>query len=108
MARTKGAKNNVTGDCKTSIMGVYEALGGAEAMLKWAQQNQTDYYRMLVQILPKEQVKDPTNPFAMLSATDVIDLIISLARSRGFAIPSTIEQYSKTQARALPTLSEAN
>lgn len=54
MARKLGSKNNVTYDCKTSIMSVYEALGGAEGMLKWAQRNQTEFYKILAKILPRD------------------------------------------------------
>lgn len=54
MLRRKRGPNNVTYDCKTSIMSVYNALGGAEGMLKWAQRHQTEYYNILAKILPKD------------------------------------------------------
>ena len=53
MAKGRGP-NNVTYDCKTSIMSVYEALGGAEEMLKWARRNQTEFYKILAKIVPKD------------------------------------------------------
>lgn len=57
MARTEGSRNNVTADCKQSIMSVYNELGGAKGLLKWASRNndnQTEFYKMLVKILPKD------------------------------------------------------
>lgn len=57
MASRKGIPNNVGADCKTSIMSVYKALGGAEGMLKWAgknNDNQTEFYKILAKILPKD------------------------------------------------------
>lgn len=53
----KGIPNNVGADCKTSIMSVYKALGGAEGLLKWAAKNnnnQTEFYKILAKILPKD------------------------------------------------------
>jgi hypothetical protein len=46
--------NRVTMDCKTSIMSVYHALGGAEGMLTWAKNHRTEYYQILAKILPKD------------------------------------------------------
>lgn len=54
MGRPKGAQNNITSDCKQSIMSVYNALGGAQGMLTWAKRNQTEYYQILAKILPKD------------------------------------------------------
>lgn len=54
MGRPKGSGNILAYECKRSILGIYNALGGAEAMLKWAQRNQDKYYDILVKILPKE------------------------------------------------------
>ena len=54
MARPKGSGNILSYECKRSIMAVYDALGGAEAMLKWAKRNPDKYYDILVRVLPKE------------------------------------------------------
>lgn len=50
----KGIPNNVGADTKQSIISVFNALGGAEAMLKWASRNQTEFYRIVAKILPKD------------------------------------------------------
>lgn len=50
----KGIPNNVGADTKQSIISVFNALGGAEAMLKWASRNQTEFYKILAKILPKD------------------------------------------------------
>lgn len=62
MGRPEGSKNVVTQDGKISVMSVYNALGGAEGMLKWASknnENQTEFYKLFIKILPKDiQIKD--------------------------------------------------
>lgn len=52
--RPRGTGNVLSYECKRSILSVYEALGGAEAMLAWAKNNEDKYYDILVRILPKE------------------------------------------------------
>lgn len=52
--RPKGSGNILSYECKRSIMSVYEALGGAEAMLKWAKHNPDKYYDILCRVLPRE------------------------------------------------------
>lgn len=57
MPSRKGSPNNVTAECKQSIMSVYNALGSAEGMLEWAKRNndnQTEFYKILAKILPKD------------------------------------------------------
>lgn len=54
MARPKGSGNVLSYECKRSILSVYEALGGAEAMLTWARRNPDKYYDILVRVLPRE------------------------------------------------------
>lgn len=57
MGRPEGSKNKVTQDGRLCVMSVYNALGGAEGMLKWASKNndnQTEFYRLFIKILPKD------------------------------------------------------
>lgn len=54
MASRKGIPNNVGADTKQSIISVFGGLGGAEEMLRWAKRNQTEFYKILAKILPKD------------------------------------------------------
>lgn len=54
MGRPRGSSNILSTDCKHSIMSVYEALGGAEALLKWAKSHQDKYYDLLAKVLPRD------------------------------------------------------
>ncbi len=61
--RPKGSGNILSFECKHSIMSVYKALGGAEAMLAWAKTNPDKYYEILCRVLPKDvdmKVEDVT------------------------------------------------
>jgi len=51
--RPKGAKGKFT-NFKESCIKVYEEMGGDEQMGEWAKKNQTEFYKMMKQMLPKE------------------------------------------------------
>jgi len=51
--RPKGAKGKFT-HFKDSCIEVYESMGGDAQMKKWAKDNQTEFYKMMKQMLPKE------------------------------------------------------
>lgn len=54
MARTVGAKGKIAGAAKDNIQAVFVRLGGTAAMAKWAEDNQTDFYRIYSRLLPHE------------------------------------------------------
>lgn len=94
MSRPHGSKNGHIADVKTSMMSVYDAMGGAEGLLKWAKKNETEYYRMLASLLPKEQKIEFTNPLITMNADDIARLIIAIGRNRGFNVPSSVERIA--------------
>lgn len=53
MARPVGSSSIIGDTTKRSILSVYDALGGATAMLLWAKKNPTDYYKIMASLLPK-------------------------------------------------------
>lgn len=55
MARTKGAKNKLSGTAKENIAAVFVRLGSTAAMAKWAQENQTEFYKLYGRLIPVEQ-----------------------------------------------------
>lgn len=53
--RKPGSPNKNTKEAKESLMEVFERLGGADAMLAWAQSgNETEFYRIWSKILPRD------------------------------------------------------
>ena len=55
--RVPGSKNRITANIKADIQAVFQLLGGKKAMAEWAgrsDNNRALFYRMVVQILPKE------------------------------------------------------
>ena len=52
MARPKGCLNKVTADAKDNVMAVFNRLGGTAAMAKWAEKNQTEFYKLYARLIP--------------------------------------------------------
>lgn len=103
----KGIPNIIPQEVKQSVMSVYNALGSADGLLKWARKNQTEYYRMLVAILPKEQKIEFVNPMTNIRAEDLAKLIIAIGRNRGIAIPSYVERIAGEEAGIIQALPQA-
>ncbi len=62
--RKKGARNKLTNDVRAAFHKAYANMGGFDengklietgddAFLKWARQNQTEFYRLFAKMLPK-------------------------------------------------------
>jgi uncharacterized MAPEG superfamily protein len=54
IGRPQGAKNKLSGQAKENIQAVFVRLGGTAAMAKWAEDNQTEFYRIYSRLLPHE------------------------------------------------------
>lgn len=54
MPRTVGAKNKISGQAKENIQAVFVRLGSTAAMAKWAEDNQTEFYKIYARLLPIE------------------------------------------------------
>jgi len=52
--RKKGVPNKLSGSVKQNIVGVFDKIGGREKMAKWAEDNQTDFYRLYGRLAPTE------------------------------------------------------
>ena len=55
--RKKGVKNKLT-EMKQIFPEVFERIGGIEAFSEWAEGNREIFYKLFVQILPKEHKVD--------------------------------------------------
>lgn len=57
--RPKGIPNKLPGTVKENIVCVFTRLGGTAAMARWAEENQTEFYKIYAKLLPVE-VQSPT------------------------------------------------
>ena len=54
MSRPQGSKNKISGQAKENIQAVFTRLGSTAQMAKWAEENQTEFYRIYARLLPIE------------------------------------------------------
>lgn len=54
MPRPLGAKNKIPTAAKDNIQAVFIRLGGTAAMANWAENNQTEFYKIYARMLPVE------------------------------------------------------
>lgn len=52
--RPKGAKNKLGLTAKENIAAVFVRLGSTHAMAKWAENNQTEFYKLYSRLIPVE------------------------------------------------------
>jgi hypothetical protein len=58
--RPRGAKNKISGTAKENVAAVFTRLGGTAQMAKWANDNQTEFYKLYGRLIPVEsQVGGP-------------------------------------------------
>ncbi len=54
--KTKGSTHILTNEVKCGILKVYKNLGSWRGVLKWAKDNQGDFYREVFRMMPKEAI----------------------------------------------------
>lgn len=52
--RVAGTPNKYTGKVKEAFSEAFEMLGGAEALFKWAKNNETDFYKLASKLIPTD------------------------------------------------------
>lgn len=65
--RPKGAQNKSTRQVKEALQAVYAKKGGDTSLLKWAKENETEFYKLWGRMLPQEVAGDPENPVHVVS-----------------------------------------
>ena len=58
--RNKGSLNKTTIEVKKALSLAFEGIGGVPALIKWAKDNQTDFYKLYAKMLPPH--KDAVDP----------------------------------------------
>lgn len=74
--RQKGSLNKTTSAVKDALTAAFEELGGVAALANWGKQNETEFYKLWVKMLPQEVQ-------AKLSDADGEPLRFTLALSDG-------------------------
>jgi hypothetical protein len=50
----KGKPNRVTATARENLVAVFTRLGGTAAMAKWAEANQSEFYRFYARLVPQQ------------------------------------------------------
>ena len=100
--RPKGAKNKFT-NLKNSFINVYQDLGGDAALLEYAREHPTEYYRMLHTMLPKEIQAEVRNDIMLtwgvrpsIEDAEVITPEIAAPGEKSIAVPANSDKPSKS------------
>lgn len=54
MASRAGRPNKASKTAKENVLAVFTRLGGTAGMAKWAQENQTEFYRLYARLIPQQ------------------------------------------------------
>mgnify|MGYP001562928557 CR=1 FL=1 len=57
--RQKGTANKLSSGAKANVIGVFDKIGGRDAMASWARKNPTEFYRLYGRLLPTDLTIDP-------------------------------------------------
>ena len=69
--RPKGSINKTSRIAKENIETVFEELGGVPAMVAWAADNLTEFYKHYAKLIPFVLTGDGKNPVAVKDVTDI-------------------------------------
>ena len=65
--RPVGSKNKFT-TLKNAFIETFEELGGVDNLVEWARANQTEFYRMVARLMPKEVEAKISSEFTLVDA----------------------------------------
>ena len=70
--RPVGSKNKFT-TLKNAFIETFEELGGVDNLVEWAKANQTEFYRMVARLMPKEIHADVNAGYSLVELLQEID-----------------------------------
>jgi len=79
--RPVGSKNKFT-TLKAAFIDAFEEIGGVDNLVEWARCNETEFYRMLARIMPKEIHADVNAGFTLVECNREIDEREAQAKDR--------------------------
>ena len=70
--RPVGSQNKFT-TLKAAFIGAFEELGGVGNLVEWARGHQTEFYKILARLLPREIHADLNSEFSLIDALREMD-----------------------------------
>ena len=70
--RPVGSKNKFT-TLKAAFIEAFEEIGGVDNLVEWARCNQTEFYRMLARLMPREIHADVNAGYSLVELLQEID-----------------------------------
>jgi hypothetical protein len=61
--------NKIGAAVKSNVIGVFDKIGGRDAMAEWARENKTEFYKLYAKLIPTETI----NEHIIRDASDLTD-----------------------------------
>lgn len=71
--RKAGTPNKISLSVKESVLKTYAAIGGDAQMAVWAQENQTEFYKIFAKLLPTEVTGEGGGPIGVVIKATPLD-----------------------------------
>ena len=78
--RPVGSKNKFT-TLKNAFIETFEELGGVDNLVEWARANQTEFYRMVARLMPKEVEAKISSEFTLVDALMEVEDYVKYERT---------------------------
>ena len=78
--RPVGSKNKFT-TLKNAFIETFEELGGVDNLVEWARANQTEFYRMVARLMPKEVETKISSEFTLVDALMEVEDYVKYERT---------------------------
>ena len=78
--RPLGSKNKFT-TLKNAFIETFEELGGVDNLVEWARTNQTEFYRMVARLMPKEVEAKISSEFTLVDALMEVEDYVKYERT---------------------------
>ena len=79
--RPVGSKNKFT-TLKNAFIETFEELGGVDNLVEWARANQTEFYRMVARLMPREVEAKISSEFTLVDALMEVEDYVKYERER--------------------------
>lgn len=81
--RQKGTPNKTTAKVKEAMELAFEGIGGVPALIDWAEDNQTEFYKLFVKLLPVQVDANVSGSFEHSVSPNVAAMLANLREVAG-------------------------
>jgi hypothetical protein len=60
--RKKGTPNKATASVKAALLDAFDGTGGVKSLTDWGKENRTEFYKLLVRVIPVEVTGEGGGP----------------------------------------------